>query len=117
MSNPNHHGQLVEHAIRRRGISLTDLALSLNVNRRTLYNWFESSFLKKNVIHRIGLAINHDFSVEFPHLFTSDVFSSENIRNSSHQGADSNHSEWKDKYIALLEKYNEVLASQAFVRA
>ncbi|MBE9586364.1 hypothetical protein IM792_18065 [Mucilaginibacter sp. JRF] len=109
MDRTTHHGQLIEYAVRNKGINLTDLAVELNVNRRTIYNWFESSFLKKNIIHRIGLTINHDFSNEFPHLFTADTFSSDNVRHSNIASSNNDSSEWKDKYIDLLEKYNQVL--------
>jgi lambda repressor-like predicted transcriptional regulator len=112
MSNNSHYGQLVEYAVRRRGVSLTDLAANLGVNRRTIYNWFESPYLKNNIIYRIGISINHDFSVEFPQYFTAEMFSSDKVRASIQPiNNDNNSSEWKDKYIDLLEKYNSILAS------
>lgn len=107
----SHYGQLLEYAIRRKGVSLTDLAVSLNVNRRTVYNWFETPYLKSNIIYRVGVAINHDFSVEFPQHFTPEMFASERVRLSNEAATLSESSEWKDKYINLLEKYNEVLAN------
>ncbi|MBE9584616.1 hypothetical protein IM792_09180 [Mucilaginibacter sp. JRF] len=108
----SHNGQLVEYAVRKRGISLTDLSIELGVNRRTIYNWFDTPFLKKNIIYRIGVAVNHDFSVEFPQYFASEMFSSDKIRTAQNNGIVSiNQPDWKDKYIDLLEKYNQILAS------
>ncbi|MBE9583765.1 helix-turn-helix domain-containing protein [Mucilaginibacter sp. JRF] len=108
------HGQLVEAAVRRRGINLSDLAKELGVNRRTIYNWFQSPNLKRDVIYRIGLRIGHDFSVEFPELFTSDMFSNERMRTLAYSNTITGNegSDWKEKYITLLEKYNEILSQQ-----
>ncbi|MBE9583011.1 hypothetical protein IM792_00980 [Mucilaginibacter sp. JRF] len=112
MSSISHYGQLVEHAVRKRGVSLTELALELGVNRRTIYNWFEAPFLKSNVIYRIGISINHDFSVEFPHYFTAEMFSNERMRTSNNANTNNTASgDWKNKYIDLLEKYNLILSS------
>ncbi|MBE9583569.1 hypothetical protein IM792_03835 [Mucilaginibacter sp. JRF] len=113
MTNNAHYGQLLEYAVRRKGISLTELAVSLKVNRRTIYNWFESPYLKNNIIYRIGLAINHDFSVEFPQYFTSDMFSSDKVRSANEISTYADSSDWKDKYINLLEKYNQVLTTMS----
>ncbi|MBE9582919.1 hypothetical protein IM792_00520 [Mucilaginibacter sp. JRF] len=113
MTNKSHHGELLEHAVRSRGISLTDLANELNVNRRTIYNWFESPFLKKAIMYRIGLTINHDFSAEFPQYFTSEDFSNDKVRHSNSLVANNQTTEWKDKYIDLLERYNLLLSDMS----
>ncbi|MCD8739741.1 helix-turn-helix domain-containing protein [Mucilaginibacter roseus] len=114
-----HHGHIVERVIRREGYSISEIARLSNVNRRSVYNWFNQQFLKADIIYKIGMIINHDFSVEFPHLFKSDDFK-RNTQPVNHtqqnftpgeQGANSQNGEsyWKDKYIALLEKYNDIL--------
>jgi len=103
-----HHGQIVEYIIRRSGYNLCDLAKALNVNRRTLYNWFNQTRLRSDIIFRIGKIIRHNFSVEFPELFLPYQF--DIIQKPSfikHQpGVDNS---WKDKYLDLLEKYNNEL--------
>jgi hypothetical protein len=108
-TNKSHHGQLLEYAVRSRCISLTDLAFNIKVNRRTVYNWFESPFLKKEIIYRVGMSIHHDFSVEFPQYFTSDDFTAELIRIQNSQLSLVDPGEWRDKYIDLLERYNTLL--------
>ncbi|MXV49556.1 helix-turn-helix domain-containing protein [Pedobacter sp. HMF7647] len=105
-----HYGQLVEYRIRKNGYSITDLAKTMGVNRRSIYNWFNQRYLKTDIIYRIGCAIRHDFSQDFPEFFVSEDFSS---MNKPYQGffcSDLQASEnWKTKYITLLEKYNELL--------
>lgn len=107
-----HYGQIVERVIRRNGYSISELSRLTHVNRRSVYNWFNQQHLKPEIIYRIGCALKHDFSVEFPHLFTKDDFKSiyegneeKGATAAGHGGADA----WKDKYIHLLEQYNNLL--------
>lgn len=114
-----HHGEIVEKVIRRKGYSISEIARFAKVNRRSVYYWFNQKHLKAEIIHKIGLYIKHDFSVEFPDLFTHNEF--ENVKNFKY--ADNNESEyppelpdetyWKDKYIEILEKYNDILLKNA----
>jgi hypothetical protein len=70
-----HHGQTVEYIVRKKRCNLIALGKALNVNRRTLYDWFRQPLLQSEIIFRIGIIINHDFSVEFPDLFKTERFS------------------------------------------
>ncbi|HEX8609435.1 MAG TPA: helix-turn-helix transcriptional regulator [Pedobacter sp.] len=108
-----HHGQTIERIIRRNGFSITELARLTNVNRRSVYNWFNQRHLKPEIIYRIGAVINHDLSTVFPSLYQYDEFTQADLS--------SNHEEvvvqepsgegniWKDKYIELLERHNQLL--------
>jgi transcriptional regulator with XRE-family HTH domain len=99
-----HYGAIIEKVIRRNGHSISDLAKATNVNRRSVYNWFNQRRLKPDVINRIGAAINYDFSRDMPELL------GENNLNavSGAEGAEQNNI-WKDKYVELMERYNEML--------
>ncbi|MEJ7560761.1 MAG: hypothetical protein WKF66_20790 [Pedobacter sp.] len=101
-----HRGQIVEKVIRRKGTSLTDLAKVMKVNRRTLYNWFKQRNLKQETIVRMGFAMNHDFSVEFPDLLISEDFK---VKSPVQLKVDSKGDDWKEKYIDLLERYTSLL--------
>ncbi|TWR28860.1 hypothetical protein FPZ43_11355 [Mucilaginibacter pallidiroseus] len=109
-----HYGQIVELTIRKKGFSISELARLANVNRKCVYNWFNQKYLKPETIHRIGVFINHNFSVEFPELFTADDFiqplNDENFGSSTDKVDGSTI--WKDRYIDLLEKYNDLLLEQ-----
>jgi hypothetical protein len=102
-----HHGQILEYGIRKAGYNLSELAKHLRVNRRTLYNWFQSPRIRTDIIYRIGKIIRHDFSVDFPELLSySDT---DNQHSPKIQDIILNDDLWKDKYISLLEKYNDLL--------
>lgn len=110
-----HYGQIVELTIRKKGFSISELARLANINRKCVYNWFNQKYLKPEIIHRIGRFINHDFSVEFPELFTPDNFLPNDILNApdaNFVNATNSVSPWKDRYIELLERYNTLLLDQ-----
>ena len=111
-----HYGQIIEKVIRRNGYSISELARLTDVNRRSVYNWFNQKYLKPAIIHKIGVALKHDFSSEFPELFTKT--DQRNLVNTSDEavyveeeldGRTRNEQYWKDKYIDLLEKHNQLL--------
>jgi lambda repressor-like predicted transcriptional regulator len=66
-----HHGKIVEYVVRKKGNNISDLAKSLNISRRTLYNLFNQPILDFHIISQIGEVIRHNFSVEFPEFFES----------------------------------------------
>jgi lambda repressor-like predicted transcriptional regulator len=107
-----HYGQIVELVIRKKGVSISQLARMTSMNRRSVYNWFNQKYLKQEIIHEIGLLISHDFSVEFPELFRkTDFLQVQGGFNGDNPPENSNYI-WKDKYIELLEKYNTLLRSK-----
>ncbi|AMR33496.1 hypothetical protein A0256_19755 [Mucilaginibacter sp. PAMC 26640] len=110
-----HYGQIVEYIVRKNGYSITDLAAGLNVNRRTIYNYFQSKNVKYDVIYKIGLIVRHDFSKDFPELFTADQFDvDQRPKPTFHTIAavTDDESYWQDKYIQLLETYNATLTER-----
>jgi lambda repressor-like predicted transcriptional regulator len=112
-----HYGQIVELVIRKNGYSISELARMTHVNRRSVYNWFNQKYLKTEIIYRIGCILKHDFSVEFPDLFTKEDFKAIYApKTVDSQDAIfwelPDHHIWKDKYISLLEQYNKMLLNQ-----
>lgn len=116
---PSHYGETVEKIIRREGHSLTDVANFLNVNRRTVYNWFLKPRLTRDTILRIGMAIKHDFSAEFPALFTAEDFRTEtkefNPLPSGHRPFMLEAEEWKLKYTNLQQRYESALRRKSLL--
>ena len=106
-----HDGQIIEYTVRKHGYSITDLAAELQINRRTIYNYFQNKYLKYDVIHKIGLVIRHDFSKEFPDMFTGEEFVLENNDRlkALYSRPVQEENLWKDKYISLLADYNSLL--------
>jgi hypothetical protein len=109
--NIKHHGQLIEKIIRRDGHSITDIARLTNVNRRSVYNWFNKARLKPGTIKCIGQAIRYDFTGMFPELKeeidTEEVYAADTKTN---QGFEIESPDWKEKYIDLLEKHAQLLS-------
>lgn len=111
-----HYGEIVERTIRRNGYSISELSRLMKVNRRSIYNWFNQPKFKPDIIFKIGCALKHDFSNEFPELFSSEEFQKVfndtkktlqvRFLNEEHEKV----SYWKDKYINLLEEYNQILS-------
>jgi hypothetical protein len=105
-----HYGQIVELVIRKKGVSISELARLTNMNRRSVYNWFNQKYLKQDIIYQIGLILNHDFSVEFPELFRKEDFNqNQSCLSEFLFPVSSEQPLWKDKYIELLERYNSLL--------
>src|SRR5690606_35795992 len=111
-----HYGEIIERTIRRNGYSISELARLMKVNRRSIYNWFNQPKFKPEIIFKIGCALKHDFSNEFPELFSAEEF--QKVFNDSkmfHMRFLDEEREkinyWKDKYISLLEEYNHILAA------
>ena len=101
-----HQGDVIERIIRRQGHSLTDLARLTGVNRRSIYNWFLQQRLKPENIIKLGQAINHDFSQQFPDQFVPEDFVGKTV---NVETVAEPLDQWKEKYIDLLERYNLLL--------
>lgn len=113
-----HQGQTVEKVLRRDGHSISEVARIMNVNRRSIYNWFNQPALRQEIIYKIGHGIMHDFSIEFPELFNSADFvfknkplaSLEDLRTQGHSWQDMSESAaWKEKYLELFPRYKKLL--------
>jgi len=90
-------GAMFEKAIRGSDINISLLAKKLNVNRRTIYNWFAKDTVSIDVIHRASEVIGEDFFKYFPDLQKGRI----------QAAADADY--WKSKYMLLLEQYNILL--------
>ncbi|HYK77854.1 MAG TPA: hypothetical protein VEV16_12825 [Daejeonella sp.] len=108
-------GEIVERVVRRNKVSISELARRLQVNRRSIYNWFDQKTLRMDIICKIGYVLGHDFSVDFPDAFGERGFAAmEKIVDSIGEtdGHPNTVHYWMVKYISLLEKYNELLAQE-----
>ncbi|MGV8878827.1 MAG: helix-turn-helix domain-containing protein [Sphingobacteriaceae bacterium] len=114
-----HNGEIIERLVRRNGVSISELARRIHVNRRSIYNWFNKKTLKLDVIIKIGNVIGCDFSKEFPDVFSPEEFAMMNgLReyNEEKPVLEPKQSTqfWIDKYVALLEEYNQLLLKQTY---
>lgn len=95
-------GQLLERAIRRTGLKITDIAVALNVSRRTIYNWFTLEIIDESIMDKISNVIKHDFSLveRKATIISLKTDESPPLKDDAY---------WKDKYINLLERYSELI--------
>lgn len=118
--NGLHFGQILEKAVRRSPVGISELARRLSVSRRSVYNWFESDKVNVEVIRKIGFIIGHDFSAEFPDEFAKANDYASNDPFPEQTGTTSKNSDavyyWMDKYIKLLEKVNSALSIEAKIK-
>src|SRR5215217_3737854 len=111
--NSSSAGQILEHAIRRKNVNISDLSRRMKVNRRTMYNWFNQEKLQMDIICLIGHAINYDFSVEFKDEFIKSgvkILTDENVQQPANQDQlQESTYYWMQKYISLLENHAALL--------
>lgn len=107
-------GEIIELAVRRQNVNISELSKQLNVNRRTLYNWFRQKKLHTDIILEIGKAINYDFSNDFEGELI--CFGHNEAPNLSQKDDNFNSNStvyyWMQKYIALLEDYKRLVRKQ-----
>lgn len=109
-----HKGEIIEKAVRESGFSITRLAERMGKSRRWVYQIFESQVVPVDYILSIGKIIHHDFTEEIEELKTYKVDVARQIINEPQQTFLSDRDEaeyWKNKYLIVLEKYNELLLS------
>jgi predicted DNA-binding protein YlxM (UPF0122 family) len=109
-----HYGRIAERAMRRSPLGISEIARRLDVSRRTLYNWFETKDLNLNIISKIGYIISHDFSKDLPEDLNRKMklLSNEYIDNQPPSPIIKSNEPiyfWMNRYIELLEKFNEKL--------
>lgn len=63
-----HKGEIVRSVVDRMRIPIQRIADFTKISRRQMYNIFDNPNLSDETILKIGKAINHDFSEEFPSL-------------------------------------------------
>lgn len=109
-------GDVIERIVRTK-IGISELSRILHVSRTSIYNWFEHGHLNLETICKIGQAIGHDFANEFPEEFakaksqSSASFIAE--KGPINENCESSVHFWMNKYITLLERYNELLSEIA----
>jgi hypothetical protein len=107
-----HRGNIVEKRIRESGYSIKHVAAQLNVIRQTLYNWFEIHDLDPHKILRVGKAIGHDFTKDFPALYDPQLLLSE-----PQAHYDKNDSQCRDELQALWKRYGTMMEKYINVQA
>jgi AcrR family transcriptional regulator len=123
-----HQGEILQEAIKNSGISITRIVEELGITRPTIYRKFKDETLDYAFVKKVGEIIAHDFSQSFTSLQQSVLpFAVTNVSSSVNNasvkpvsprlaatvGAEEDATKQllalQQKYIALLEAYNELL--------
>lgn len=111
------NGQVLERVVRRDRMGISELSRKLNVSRRTIYNWFDQKTLNYEIICKVGTVIGYDFSIDLPEVFAGIGVNYQNqlgMQSLEYKKASAiSVYFWMNKYISLLEKYNEILIINA----
>ena len=91
-----HRGKIVKKAVSNSGIKIAELGRKLSKSRRFFYIMFETELMPIHYVKQIGEVISYDFSKDIPEL--------QEVHKLNR--TDDN---WKDKYLKLLEEYNNLL--------
>jgi hypothetical protein len=102
----NHRGEVIEKAVRESNIPISRIAKQLKKSRQFVYNIFETPNVPLDLILEIGKIINYDFSSDIKLLRSKTI--KENKKNE-----EETLEYWKNKYIRLLENYNELLIEKS----
>jgi predicted transcriptional regulator len=103
-----HRGEIVKNFVYQSGMSITMIASRLGKSRRWMYQMFENSNISLDIIIQIGEIIHHDFSEEINEL-KSAKFSLNDKKSPYGLNLNEDTQFWKNKYLNLLEEYNELL--------
>lgn len=123
-----HQGEILQEAIKHSGISITRIVDELGITRPTIYRKFKEETLDYAFVKRVGDIISHDFSQDFTVTQQASLpFTGNSVtsvvsvtpdravtqRNVAPVIGDSDPVKQllalQQKYIALLEAYNELL--------
>lgn len=102
-----HRGEIIRKAVYNSGYTITEIAKSIGKSRKWMYLMFENSNVSLDVILQIGKIIHYDFTEEIKEFFPSQKTT--NNFSSSHEKEEITPEYWKNKYLKLLEEYNDLL--------
>lgn len=108
-------GKILEDFVKNSGVSVAELSRRIRYERTTIYRHFAKDDLEFAIILKYGKALKHDFSVEFPemtNLINEFEPSLSDYKVTTVAEALKERDFWKDKYISLLEKHNQLLTSR-----
>ena len=109
-----HKGEIIEKAVRESGYSITRLAQDMGKSRRWVYQIFENRIVPVDYILSIGKFIHYDFTEDIKELKSYKTSIVKQMTNDQLQSFGNEKGEveyWKNKYLAVLEKYNDLLIS------
>jgi predicted transcriptional regulator len=102
-----HRGEIIKQAIYKSGYPITELAKKLGKSRRWVYLMFDNTNVSLDLVLQIGKIIHYDFSAEIKETYRYQNAINEPATDYKREESQAEY--WKNKYLKLLEEYNELL--------
>lgn len=104
-------GQVLATAVEATGLNKEDIANKAGYSRSAYYKHIENPELDYDILIAYGRAIRYDFTEEFPDMPKYIAEEPEDGFNkpTTFEEAVQQMERWKDKYLELLEKYNQII--------
>jgi hypothetical protein len=90
----NHRGELLKKGVYESGYPITKLAKKMGKSRKWIYLLFQRNNVSIDILKEIGTIIHYDFIEADKEKCISTVY---------------NEELWKNKYLTLLEEFNDFL--------
>jgi transposase-like protein len=100
-----HMGRLLERAIRKKGLNISEVAVALNINRRTLYNWFKQDVLDEHKLTKVSDIIKEGLLLYTTRQKELRITTSEPL-------GDNDELYWHEKYTDLLNRYSRLIKTK-----
>lgn len=108
-----HKGEVLEKAIRQSGVPITYIAKRMKKSRMWVYNLFQNKIISIDVLLKIGEIIHYDFKGEILDVKeikrVKGILEEPQVAYKKSPPKENKEEYWKDKYLSLLEKHNELL--------
>lgn len=94
-------GKLLEDAIKKKGLTITEVSNTLNVSRRTIYNWLKRDVFSKVILNKLSESdLIGSFTEHIKPAVNSPIIVNSSIDEEAY---------WEEKYLKLLNQYTELL--------
>ena len=104
-----HRGEVLQNAVRNSDLSITPVTKRAGYSRGSYYHHISLPDLPYEIIDKYGKAIGHDFTEDFPEMIRSMNIAEPQVPYTSPAQLKRALEECREKYMRLLEKYNELL--------
>jgi len=106
-----HRGEVLQGAVRKHKLKITQVVKKLGISRGTFYNHVEDPNLPFEILERYGKALGYDFTADIPEMakYTLEEPSEVYGQPSTLEEAIKLGEYWKNKYIVLLEKHQRLI--------
>jgi hypothetical protein len=106
-----HRGEALQAAIGRSDLTIKQITARARFSRSSYYNHIADPNLPFEVLMRYGKVLKHDFTQDIPGMekypFNEEIVLRPQPKTFDEAIADRDY--WKEKYIAILEKYNALI--------